>query len=117
MSKSPTRPNRRAFMKAAGAGAIGWPLLSAEWAAAASDDRPATYNGIRLPRPWPPNRPSLPDHVIQPPYLVAPPDVIPIDVGRQLFVDDFLIEETTLSRTFHQAEYYTGNPILFPNTR
>ncbi len=43
--------------------------------------------------------------------------MIPIDVGRQLFVDDFLIEETTLARTFHQAEYYTGNPVLWPNTQ
>jgi hypothetical protein len=36
-----------------------------------------------------------------PPYLTSPPEVIPIDVGRQLFVDDFLIAETTLKRTFH----------------
>jgi hypothetical protein len=117
MPKPPTRPNRRAFMKAAGAGAIGWPLLSAEWAEGALDDRPATYNGIKLTRPWPPNRTSLSDHVIQPPYLVAPPEIIPIDIGRQLFVDDFLIEDTTLSRTFHPAEYYTGNPVLWPNTQ
>ena len=117
MPKSPTRPNRRAFIKAAGAGAVGWPLLSAGWAEGHGDDRPPTYNGIRLARPWPPDRRSLPDHAILPPYLVAPPDVIPIDVGRQLFVDDFLIEDTTLSRTFHQAEYYTGNPVLWPNTQ
>ena len=103
-------------MKAAGAGAIGWPLLSAERIGARPDDR-TLYNGIRLPRPWPPDRRSLPNHAIPPPYLVAPPDVIPIDVGRQLFVDDFLIEETTLSRVFHPAEYYTGNPVLWPNTR
>jgi hypothetical protein len=117
MSKSPTRPNRRAFIKAAGAGAIGWPLLSASWAEAQPADGPTTYNGIRLARPWPPNRLSLPNRPTLPPYLIAPPDVIPIDVGRQLFVDDFLIEETTLTRTFHQAEYYTGNPVLWPNTR
>jgi hypothetical protein len=48
---------------------------------------------------------------------VSPPDVIPIDVGRQLFVDDFLIEDTTLARRFHRAEYYSGNPVLWPNTR
>jgi hypothetical protein len=117
MSKSPTRPNRRAFMKAAGAGAIGWPLLSAGWAEGYPDERTTTYNGIRQARPWPPNRPSLPTHSIEPPYLVAPPEVIPIDVGRQLFVDDFLIEDTTLSRTFHQAEYYSGNPVIWPNTQ
>jgi hypothetical protein len=116
MSKPPARPNRRAFMKAAGASAIGWPLLSAGWVEGSLDDRPTTYNGIRLARPWPPDRASLPNHAILPPYLVAPPEVTPIDVGRQLFVDDFLIEDTNLSRTFHPAEYYSGNPVLWPNT-
>ena len=52
-----------------------------------------------------------------PPYLADPPPVIPIDVGRQLFVDDFLIEETSLSRTFHHAEYHAANPVLQPETR
>ena len=75
------------------------------------------YNGIRLADPWPPDRRSLPVRDVPPPYLVSPPEVIPIDVGRQLFVDDFLIEDTTLERTFHHAEYYTGNPVLWPNTR
>jgi hypothetical protein len=117
MSKPPTGPNRRAFMKAAGAAAVGWPLIGSGWAEGSPDNRPATYNGIRLTRPWPPNRSSLPDHAVQPPYLVAPPEIIPIDVGRQLFVDDFLIEETTLTRTFHPAEYYSGNPVLWPNTQ
>ena len=46
------------------------------------------------------------------PYLADPPAVIPIDVGRQLFVDDFLIETTALRRTFHQAEYCTENPVI-----
>ena len=50
-----------------------------------------------------------------PPYLLSPPDVISIDLGRQLFVDDFLIEHTTLTRVFHSAEYHDGNPILVPD--
>ena len=50
------------------------------------------------------------------PYLESPPSIIPIDIGRQLFVDDFLIEQTTLRRTFHRAEEYEGNPILKPET-
>jgi hypothetical protein len=41
---------------------------------------------------------------------------VPIDLGRQLFVDDFLIEQTSLTRTFHPAEYYPHNPILWPST-
>ncbi|MHC5200184.1 MAG: hypothetical protein ACYSO1_08775 [Planctomycetota bacterium] len=47
------------------------------------------------------------------PYLDNVPDVIPIDVGRQLFVDDFLVEESTLSRTFHQPEIYK-EPVIKP---
>jgi hypothetical protein len=33
-----------------------------------------------------------------------------------LFVDDFLIQESTLNRTFHNAEYYPHNPVLSPET-
>jgi hypothetical protein len=50
------------------------------------------------------------------PYLEHPPKVIPIDVGRQLLVDDFLIETTDLKRTFYKAQKYEGNPVLFPQT-
>ena len=76
------------------------------------------YNGIRLPRQWPPhNEVKAESREPQPvPYLEAPPAVIPIDVGRQLFVDDFLIEKTSLHRAFHHAEKYEGNPILKPET-
>ena len=49
------------------------------------------------------------------PYLDHPPAVIPIDVGRQLLVDDFLIEQTTLKRTFHRARYHPDNPIIKPD--
>ncbi len=72
------------------------------------------YNGIKLASPWPPHLESLTRDPTVPPYLNVPPDVIPIDVGRQLFVDDFLIEHTTLKRIFHLAEPYQGNPILTP---
>jgi hypothetical protein len=48
------------------------------------------------------------------PYIANPPGVIPIDVGRQLFVDDFLIQQTTLARTQHRPTMYVGNPILVP---
>ena len=36
-------------------------------------------------------------------YWKNKPKVIPIDLGRQPCVDDFLIENTTLKRTFHQV--------------
>lgn len=72
------------------------------------------HNGIRLTSPWPPKH----KHSLEPhgsPYLAAPPDVIPIDVGRQLFVDDFLIAETNLRRTFHTATYHQATPVLRPD--
>lgn len=79
----------------------------------ASADEQVLYNGIPLTSPWPPER--APSREPMPvPYLESPPAVIPIDVGRQLFVDDFLIQDTTLKRVNHKAEYYEGNPLLKP---
>jgi len=76
------------------------------------------YNGIQLPFPWPPPQTALKtEPPALPPYLTSPPAVIPIDVGRQLFVDDFLIENATLQRTFHLAEYYPRNPVIKPDKR
>jgi hypothetical protein len=111
----PFRPggvDRRTFIRSAAAGVVGASIRPAGAAA------PVTlYNGIHLPQPWPPDRSSLPARPVLPPYLADPPDVIPIDVGRQLFVDDFLIEETSLERTFHRPVYHPANPILRPTTR
>jgi len=106
--------NRRTFLKAVGSGAV-LSSLGARTAAAAGA-RTTLYNGIQLADPWPPRMRSLPSLPITPPYLVDPPAVIPIDLGRQLFVDDFLIERTSLVRTFHRAEYHPANPILTPTT-
>jgi len=71
------------------------------------------HNGIVLPGAWPPGPAKLsaeppPD----PEYLRNPPAVIPIDTGRQLFIDHFLIDDTNLRRTFHAPEYYPRNPVL-----
>ncbi|EDY18661.1 Glycosyl hydrolase family 32 domain protein [Chthoniobacter flavus Ellin428] len=92
--------------------------LSGAIVCAADNDGELLYNGIRLPHDWPPRDDvkAASREVPPVPYLDAPPAVIPIDVGRQLFVDDFLIEKTTLHRTFHHAEKYEGNPILKPET-
>lgn len=76
------------------------------------------YNGIVLPDQWPPTRSAeaFKNREPQPvPWLKEAPAVIPVDVGRQLFVDDFLIESTTLQREFHSAEMYRGNPVLQPD--
>lgn len=75
------------------------------------------YNGIRLPEIWPPEHLDPRGEEPMPvPYLDHPPKVIPIDVGRQLFVDDFLIEQTDLQRTFHQPRKHEGNPVFKPQT-
>jgi hypothetical protein len=74
-------------------------------------------NGIVLPDQWPPRTRDPRSRAAMPvPYLTSPPAVIPIDIGRQLFVDDFLIENTTLKRQYHQAQKYEGNPILKAET-
>lgn len=78
------------------------------------------YNGIRLPEIWPPR--DIPSghenhHNRDPvPYLDFPPEVVFIDTGRQLFVDDFLIESSTMQREFHLPVKYPGNPVLKPET-
>ncbi len=75
------------------------------------------YNGIRLPKEWPPQDIDVSDTSPMPvPYLDYPPQVIPIDVGRQLFVDDFLVGKTDMERTFHMPGKYKGNPVLKPET-
>ncbi len=64
-----------------------------------------------LPEEWPPRyEESL--RGMEVPYLCQKPEVIPINCGRQLFVDDFLIAETDLKRTCHKPDYYEGNPVL-----
>lgn len=39
-----------------------------------------------------------------------------IDVGRQLLVDNFLISDTSLARTFHKPRIHDGSPVLKPET-
>lgn len=75
------------------------------------------YNGIQLPNDWPPKQ-GDPNSmtVMDVPYLREKPKIVPIDLGRQLLIDDFLIESTDLKRTFHQPTNYSGNPVLKPET-
>lgn len=39
-----------------------------------------------------------------------------VDVGRQLFVDNHLVETTSLERVWHQPAKYEANPVLKPET-
>ena len=95
------------------AGAALWPLRRRAAAQPAPTDQ-TLYNGITLGSPWPPRLKYADEHPVVPPYLADPPAVIPIDVGRQLFVDDFLVSDTNMTRTFHRASYHEANPVLRP---
>jgi hypothetical protein len=106
--------SRRSFLRRAASGAALLPLGSRLTQAFLSPE--VLYNGITLGTPWPPRRRFPDEHPVLPPYLADPPRVIPIDVGRQLFIDDFLIEETSLTRSWHAATYHPANPILRPDT-
>ena len=71
------------------------------------------YNNIILADDFT-SKMSYPNNV---PYLKNPPEIINITVGRQLFVDDFLIEKTDLTPEYHKARKFEGNPVLFPETK
>lgn len=71
-----------------------------------------------VPKQWPPRGPISKEPVI-PGYIVQPPNPINIDVGRQLFVDDFLLDtensSLSLRRVHHDAKYQDSiNPVLRP---
>lgn len=83
-----------------------------------STDMETLYNGITLEKD-PHDRSDMSsyrDYPLPVPYLDNPPAVIPVDVGRQLFVDDFLIAETTMARTWHRAQKDPRGPVLKPET-
>ena len=74
------------------------------------------YNNITLPDAWPPRMEETTlDKPLPVPYLEKKPEYIDISVGRQLFVDDFLIADTDLKREYGQPET-CGQPVLYPET-
>ena len=78
------------------------------------------YNGIVLPKEWPPKIDIADRRPMPVPYLEKAniPKVIPIDVGRQLFVDDFLVAATQgVKRVFFKPRKYHANPLLWPETK
>jgi len=104
--------DRREFLATAGV-AVGSSLRATGPAVQSGGE--TLYNGIRLLTPWPPPTMALSREPMKVPYLDSPPAVIPIDVGRQLFVDDFLIESVSLKRTYHRAKYHAATPVLKPD--
>jgi hypothetical protein len=88
-------------------------LSTAWWLRSVHAQTALLSNGIALPAGFPLQRMATQSYQI-PSYLTNPPAVIPIQAGRQLFVDDFLIEQTTLTRVGHRPVMYAGNPVLTP---
>ena len=73
------------------------------------------YNGICSPNDFPPYQ-NYSRQTPHPTYLDDPPAPINITVGRQLFVDSFLVGNTSgVVTNFHTATYYPKNPILSPD--
>ena len=108
---------RRTFLKkTALAGLSGFVLPRLGYASPVCNQEEILYNGIYLPEIWPPRNKEAAYMPMPVPYLNQPPEVIPIDVGRQLFVDNFLIQETGLERKMHQARKLDINPIFKPET-
>ncbi len=97
------------------------PLLTAQTPPVVTPPVPAPrlgetlYNGIVLPEVWPPKGEYKPGEPMPVPYLSNPPPVIDITSGRQLFVDDFLVESNSLKRVWHPATLYSNNPVLKPD--
>src|SRR4249920_3738850 len=104
--------DRRHFLQTGLVGAAGMSLGHVPAYAQNAAEGELLYNGIRLPAVWPPRIKDVPAEPVVPDYLKSPPAVIPIDVGRQLFVDDFLVAETNLTRTNHRPTLYAKNPVL-----
>lgn len=76
----------------------------------------ALYNGIVLPAQWPTKRSYSNDirKGMTPADYWDKPAVAYATVGRQMFVDDFLIKSTTMRRVYHYPEVYT-QPVLTPD--
>lgn len=89
----------------------------------AATDKNALYNGIVIPENYVFASDPENGNAVTVPYLLSQaeggyaPEVINIDRGRQLFIDDFLIESTNLKRTYYSAVKNEANPVFFPETQ
>ena len=108
--------DRRNFLKNASL-AVGATLVSRSAFAKMAPISPdkELINGVFTADEWPP----VTDMNYEPmplPYLEKRPEVVPIDLGRQLFVDPYLIDNTDLVRKTHRPRKMDFNPILKPET-
>ena len=77
---------------------------------------PASCDDIPGAAEWPRTENPASFQPMRVPYLESPPATIPVGAGRQLFVDDFLIERHSLVRTYHRPVKHPANPVFFPKT-
>ena len=87
-------------------------MACAPWPAPHRCGRHVQPSGITLTSPWPPNNLTTatfysnpPQRTRPPPYLKSPPRTVCLGVGRQLFIDNYLIDSrrTTLRKSWHEA--------------
>ena len=74
------------------------------------------HNGICLPREWPPRWATAnglpPRDAPLPPWILAPPSVINISTGRQLFVDTYLVWEMSGLQLLNHAARWEEQALL-----
>ena len=95
-------------------GALRWATDAVEADPFLSADKHAERGATRHSTPAQPKKSVTAPAEYPIPAPVAPQGPINIDVGRQLLVDDYLIEQNTLTRTFHQAKLYQDAPCSRP---
>ncbi len=80
------------------------------------DEKRILVNGVEVSAEWPPHYPGKIGRKSLPvPYLEVPQKIIPVNVGRQLFVDNFLIDSTNLTPVYHTPVFIDKNPVLSPD--
>ncbi|SDC16823.1 hypothetical protein SAMN02799630_00704 [Paenibacillus sp. UNCCL117] len=74
------------------------------------------YNNIELPEEWPPNyKETTLDKPLPSDYKAYWPETVNISIGRQLFVDEFVVEDTNLTTKYHQP-VLMDQPVFEPET-
>ncbi len=84
--------------------------------AQSSNEKRILVNGVEVTTNWPPEYPGeIVRKSLPVPYLDQPQKIILVNVGRQLFVDDYLIESTNLEAIQHTPVFSKRNPVLGPD--
>jgi hypothetical protein len=78
-----------------------------------TDKKRVLVNGVEVPETWPPRyKKEIERKMMSVPYLETHQKIIPVIVGRQLFVDDYLIQSSDLVSVQHLPVASNNNPVL-----